>query len=225
MKQKGEIFEQPVNFEPTEAQTEAAINQQLQLRELEKEQEFNAIMRQLQAELKAKRKIRNRFDEHPTLAEVAEVNTKPSLTVPDQSLSIKELVARYIRGEDVKIFPGTYAEEGEELFETTGMSEMDLHDLARQTAEEIQELQDKLAKQKSKPSDIDINEKRKALKGPQGILEETPEAPPVPPTQWRQGQRSVFSVWKTRKCFVALDVKSAHKARTPHKTGHYLLDV
>lgn len=155
MKQKGEIFDQPVNFEPTEAQKEQALS------------EFFAQLRQ---EMRQERKIRNRFDKHPTLAEVAEVNTKPSQTVPDQSLSIKELVARYIRGEDIKIFPGIYAEEGEELFDIIGMSEMDLHDLARQTAEEIQELQDKLAKERSKPS-------KQELPTP------PPAASEVPPTQ------------------------------------------
>lgn len=98
------------------------------------------------------RRIRNRFDKQPTIHEVSEKQTLPSKTVPDQSLSIKELVERYIRGENVKVFNGTYAEEGEELFDTTGMTEMDMLDLARETAEYIKEAQTPSKKKLAAPT-------------------------------------------------------------------------
>lgn len=39
-----------------------------------------------------------------------EVNTMPSLTVPDQALSVRAILERYVRGQSVENFPGVYTD-------------------------------------------------------------------------------------------------------------------
>lgn len=41
---------------------------------------------------------------------VGEFNDSPSKTVPGQSLSLKELIARYVRGENVKVFTPVFTD-------------------------------------------------------------------------------------------------------------------
>lgn len=69
-----------------------------------------------------------------------ETSKLPSKTVPNMTLSIKELVERYIRGENVTVFEAQYTGE-DELIDTTGMSEMDMLDASRQIGEYIKDTQ------------------------------------------------------------------------------------
>lgn len=41
---------------------------------------------------------------------VGEVNTMPSCTVPDQALSVRAILERYVRGQSVENFPGVYTD-------------------------------------------------------------------------------------------------------------------
>jgi len=41
---------------------------------------------------------------------IGEVNTLPSCTIPDQALSIKEMLARYVRGQSVETFTPVYTD-------------------------------------------------------------------------------------------------------------------
>lgn len=65
-----------------------------------------------------------------------EVNGKPSLTIPDQALPIKEILARYVRGQDVVQFTPVYDEDLVPGIE--GMTEIERTDLARQMKDDIQ---------------------------------------------------------------------------------------
>lgn len=40
---------------------------------------------------------------------IGEINDKPSMTVPGQTLSLKELLLRYTRGQDVQVYQPVYA--------------------------------------------------------------------------------------------------------------------
>lgn len=44
-------------------------------------------------------------------ANVGEINLLPSLTVPEQSLPLRVLLERYVRGGDVVVYPGVYSED------------------------------------------------------------------------------------------------------------------
>lgn len=94
---------------------------------------------------------------------VGEWNTKPSMTIPDQTLSMKDLVDKYIRGEHVEVFQGTYSDEDFSEFDT--MDKMEKLEYARQVGEVIQEIQYNANKPKPKPvppappaPDSDMNE-------------------------------------------------------------------
>jgi len=65
---------------------------------------------------------------------VGEINGLPSKTVPGQTLSIQELVKRYIRGESVEVFKGEY-DADTDLPDISKMTEMDKLDFARELKE------------------------------------------------------------------------------------------
>ncbi|WNK15088.1 MAG: hypothetical protein [Microvirus sp.] len=59
-----------------------------------------------------------------------EVNVKPSKTVPGMAMSLEELLKRYVRGETVPTFSGTYAGDDDDLPDLTGLTPMDMMDMA-----------------------------------------------------------------------------------------------
>lgn len=66
--------------------------------------------------------------------EKGEVNTLPSLTVPDQTMTMREIMERYARGLPIGE-PGAYVEDGEDDLD-------DLPDIRKLDLAEIQELQE-----------------------------------------------------------------------------------
>lgn len=68
---------------------------------------------------------------------IGERYTLPSLTVPSQVLSLKEMLERYVRGENVDVFNPVYNGE-DELPDIERMSEMDRIDAAREMKSELE---------------------------------------------------------------------------------------
>jgi len=60
-----------------------------------------------------------------------EVYTLPSLTIPDQALSLETLITRYVRGGEVQVFPGVFG--GDDLIPVNleRMDEIERIELAR----------------------------------------------------------------------------------------------
>jgi len=96
-----------------------------------------------------------------------EVNTLPSLTVPGMTMSLEELLRRYVRGENVQTFQAQYAGE-EDIPDFNGMSEMDKIDMAKDLKQFVAEQQFKL-----KPEPLPKPE-------PAPVPEPTPEPEPTP---------------------------------------------
>lgn len=75
---------------------------------------------------------------------VGEKNEKPSATVPDMSLSIREILDRYARGIPMNVKKGKYDEEEEDdAFYSIDVSNLDLaekEELARQAKAEVDRL-------------------------------------------------------------------------------------
>lgn len=64
---------------------------------------------------------------------VGEVNTKPSLSIPGQTLSLEELIRRYTRGQSVETFAPVYHGDDDLIpVNWERMSEMERLDLSRE---------------------------------------------------------------------------------------------
>jgi hypothetical protein len=63
--------------------------------------------------------------------------TQPSKTVPNMTLSLKELLERYVRGQDVSIFEGSYDADQEDMPDVSRMDQMERLDLARNIRAQI----------------------------------------------------------------------------------------
>lgn len=74
---------------------------------------------------------------------IGEVNNLPSKTVPDQALSLSEMLNRYVRGGDVEVFTPLYSEDFPNV---ERMSELDRLDLAREMKSELQSTTDAIKK-------------------------------------------------------------------------------
>lgn len=79
-----------------------------------------------------------------------EKTTGPSLTVPDQTLSLQELVKRYTRGQSVATLTPIYEEEDAGLPDTTGMDKMQKIDMLRNVATEVAEIRDTIRQEQQK---------------------------------------------------------------------------
>ena len=66
-----------------------------------------------------KRRVRNHNNPRPPKSE--EEATIPSITVPNMTLSLKELVSRHRLGQSVAVFDGNYEESGEYDHMTAGI--------------------------------------------------------------------------------------------------------
>jgi len=101
---------------------------------------------------------------------VGEIFTQPSLTVPDQALSIRDLVARFTRGQDVRTYEGQYTHDRSIPDNLERMTEMDRLDLSRQLKDGIESVQ---RNHRSRKPIIDIIDGGKAPT-------EVPDNPPTP---------------------------------------------
>lgn len=74
---------------------------------------------------------------------IGETFTQPSLTIPDQSLSLRDLLERYVMGQNVEKFATVY--NGDEDLVPLGidrMDKMEKTDLARNIRKQIKQIQD-----------------------------------------------------------------------------------
>lgn len=67
------------------------------------------------------KKFKNSFDYSPV---VGEVNELPSLTVPDMTMSLAEILRRYTRGGEVATFQPVY-QDGDDFDDSPDVSKMD----------------------------------------------------------------------------------------------------
>lgn len=99
-----------------------------------------------------------------------ETFTGPSLTVPDQSLSLKDLLERYVMGQNVETFKGVYNGDQDDIPENIDrMDHLEKLDLARQVRGKIAETQAALSAAQVSPKPVHTD------------LPKTETPPPAPP--------------------------------------------
>lgn len=107
-------------------------------------------------------------------------STKPSLTVPGMTLSLRDLLDRYIKGGDVTTFTPVYAGDVD-MPDIAGMSEMDKIDMSRTLKDGIEKERRRLARAKKSTRFQEM----RAGYGPRGSIEDLKKgsaSPPVGPT-------------------------------------------
>lgn len=71
----------------------------------------------------------------------------PSLTIPDQTLSLKDLISRYVRGQEIPTFTPQFDVDDEVVpVNLEKMTPQDRLDLARAVRKEIKEKREAMAK-------------------------------------------------------------------------------
>lgn len=99
-----------------------------------------------------------------------EMNDLPSETIPGQSYSIKELLQRALRGQEIPSYRGDYDEDPSLESDPLNQDSLDLVDLQPMMSE-LHDLQDKQAKE------VEIQRAKELL-----AVQETPSDPPVEDT-------------------------------------------
>lgn len=110
-----------------------------------------------------------------------QIFTDPSLTVPNQTMPLRELLERFTRGEAVALITPNYTGE-EETLDLERLDEMDKLDLMREVTEGIKETQtriDRRKKEKAKKLE-ESEEEKKLLAEAQKELEEVEKPKPKP---------------------------------------------
>jgi len=97
-----------------------------------------------------------------------EVNNLPSQTVPGMTMSLEELLRRYVRGENVQTFQPVYAGDAD-IPDFDNMTEMDRLDMARELREFVDRRQWSVPDPKPLPKPE-----------PAPVPEPTPEPEPAP---------------------------------------------
>lgn len=98
--------------------------------------------------------------------EAFDLEAEPSLTVPDQGMTIQEILERYTRGGEVRVLKPQYLEDsgtdvGSMIPDFEKMDKLDKIDMAREVGEYIESVQKDVRKRKSVakketgPSDAD----------------------------------------------------------------------
>lgn len=82
-----------------------------------------------------------------------ETNTKPSLTVPDQTLPIRELLARFAKGLPVGVNTPIYEGEDNDLPDPRTLDLVDLQELKEHAKNEIQAIAARQSKKQTKPTE------------------------------------------------------------------------
>lgn len=72
------------------------------------------------------------------------VFTQPSLTVPDQTMSIRTILEKYARGENFNQKVPIFSDEDNSGLDIRRLDISEIHDLKQQNAEEIKKLQEEL---------------------------------------------------------------------------------
>lgn len=81
----------------------------------------------------------------------AEINRLPSKTVPGMTLSLQDLLTRYVRGENVATFTPIYAGDDPDFpIHLERMDEMERTDLARNLGGAIEQERDRLTRKQQK---------------------------------------------------------------------------
>lgn len=95
-----------------------------------------------------KRNIVNQYDYSLGLGNYQPEEFKmPSKTIPGQTMSLQEILRRYVRGEQIKQFTPQYAGD-DDIPNVERMNEMDRLDMARAMKEELTEIVGKFKKPK-----------------------------------------------------------------------------
>lgn len=89
----------------------------------------------------------------------AEINTKPSATVPDQTMSIREIMRRFasglpISGEKVPMY-----DEENDLPDPRSLDLIDRQEWLEETRNDVAEMQQKLTKKQQKAADYKAKDK------------------------------------------------------------------
>lgn len=101
---------------------------------------------------------------------IAEVNFGPSLTVPGQTLSLKQLLQRYVRGDSIATFQPMFSDDLD-VPDYEYMDELDRLDMAHQLKNVVNDTRETLtARQKERAE----KEKEKQAK---------PDSPSTPPLE------------------------------------------
>jgi len=74
---------------------------------------------------------------------------KPSLTVPNQALSVEEILKRYVRGQDVQTFQPTY-NDSEDLVGYENLSRIEAAEFAKENAQKVFAIQKDLQRQEQR---------------------------------------------------------------------------
>lgn len=102
-----------------------------------------------------KKKLVNTWRDYP--GPQKEKFTLPSLTIPDQTLSLKDLLSRYVRGADVPVFEPVFIDDDSGVpINLEKMTKQEKIDLARAAKADVQKMQAELQKkQAEKVSDAE----------------------------------------------------------------------
>lgn len=115
------------------------------------------------------------YSEQVALYEVGETNNAPSETIPGQTLGLEELLKRFVRGQDVKVFTPTFLGDDSDVpDDLERMNEMDKLDMARELRQGIRDKQDRMAAAKK--------EKEKEKPAPAPAPAPPPSGDPAPPS-------------------------------------------
>lgn len=105
-----------------------------------------------------------------------EVFTLPSLTIPDQTLSLKDLLARYVRGQDVPTFEPVYIDDETGVpvnFEK--MTIQDRLDLAKEVKNRGEALAKKIQGAQKPQENVEDKEPQPAAQEPKKVNSEEAE--------------------------------------------------
>lgn len=120
------------------------------------------------------KRFSTQYDPHPVKGEI---NTKPSLTIPNEAMSIREILVRYSRGLPIDTKVPMYEEE-QLLPNVKHMDLADLQTLRENVAEEIQQKKthlDKITKEAQHKKQLEALELKKQER--QQIIKEMKEMP------------------------------------------------
>lgn len=86
--------------------------------------------------------------------EYYDLSKEPSLTVPDQAMTVQEILERYTRGGEVRVLKPQYLEDestdvGAMVPDLSKMDKLDKIDMAREVGEYIGDIQKAVKKRKS----------------------------------------------------------------------------
>lgn len=95
----------------------------------------------------------------------------PSLTIPDQTLSLKELLSRYVRGADVPVFEPVFIDDESGVpINLEKMTKQEKMDLAREQKEVVKKMQKDLQdKAKARAEAVKDVEEKPAEKGVEDV--------------------------------------------------------